>query len=76
MPNPWLKKNPFLSLWLSAFNSALGTWRGHALTQGRRPTQAAIARTTKDATNAWWSMTPTLAPKPVTKKRRRKRTSR
>ena len=76
MPNPWLKKNPFLSLWLSAFNSALGTWRGHALTQGRRQTQAAIARTAKDATDGWWAMTSGSVAKPAAKKRRKKRSSR
>jgi hypothetical protein len=72
MHNPWLKKNPFLSLWLSAFNSVLGTWRGHALAQGRRQTQAAIARATQDPAHAWWA----TAPKPAAKKRRKKRTSR
>ena len=30
MSNPWLKKNPFMSMWLSAANRAAGTFRGQA----------------------------------------------
>lgn len=30
MSNPWLKKNPFMSMWLSAANRATGAFRGQA----------------------------------------------
>jgi len=30
MKNPWLKKNPFLSMWLSGANRIAGTARVHA----------------------------------------------
>ena len=43
MKNPWTKKNPFLSLWLSAANTALGTARGHATAAVRREAGKAIA---------------------------------
>lgn len=43
MPNPWLKKNPFMSLWLSAANRVAGTVRSQTLAQTRRQVDAAIA---------------------------------
>jgi hypothetical protein len=33
MSNPWLKKNPFMSMWLSAANRVAGTLRGQATAQ-------------------------------------------
>jgi hypothetical protein len=36
LKNPWLSRNPFLSLWLQAFNTAIGAARGHALNEARR----------------------------------------
>jgi hypothetical protein len=43
MANPWLKKNPFMSMWLSTANRVAGTVRGHATVQARRQVRAAIA---------------------------------
>ena len=43
MANPWLKKNPFMSMWLSTANRVAGTVRGHATVQARRQVKAAIA---------------------------------
>ena len=42
MANPWLKKNPFMSIWLSAANRIAATVRGQATAQARRQVQAAI----------------------------------
>ena len=47
MKNPWLKKNPWLSMWMSGANSILGSARGRATAEGRR--QAATM--TSDAIN-------------------------
>lgn len=44
MSNPWLKKNPFMSLWLSAANRAAGTLRGQATAQAKRQIQSAVAQ--------------------------------
>ena len=41
MANPWLKKNPFMSLWLSAANRVAATVRGQATAQARRQVKAA-----------------------------------
>jgi hypothetical protein len=43
MANPWLKKNPFMSMWLSAANRVAGTLRGQATAQARRQLKAAVA---------------------------------
>jgi hypothetical protein len=43
MANPWLKKNPFMSMWLSTANRIAGTLRGHATVQARRQVKAAIS---------------------------------
>lgn len=43
MTNPWLKKNPFMSMWLSAANRVAGTVRGQAMAEGTRQMKAAIA---------------------------------
>ena len=36
MKNPWLKKNPFLSMWMSGANRAAGTARAHATAAVKR----------------------------------------
>lgn len=43
MANPWLKKNPFMSMWLSAANSVAGTVRGQATARAKRNLKAAMA---------------------------------
>lgn len=40
MSNPWLKKNPFMSMWLSWANQMAGTMRGQAT--------AAVTKATND----------------------------
>jgi len=46
MANPWLKKNPFLSMWLSMAHRAAGTVLGQATAQARRQVKAVIADAT------------------------------
>jgi len=36
MTNPWLKKNPFMSLWLSSANKVMGRARGRATAAVKR----------------------------------------
>ena len=43
MGNPWLKKNPFMSMWLSTANRVAGSWRGQAAAQAKRQVKAAVA---------------------------------
>ena len=45
MKNPWLKKNPFMSLWLSGANKVVGAARGLAAAAVKRE----ATRVSKDA---------------------------
>jgi hypothetical protein len=58
MKNPWTKKNPFLSMWLSGANAVAGSARGHATAAAKR------------GTTAFWTAALAL-PKPAKKKTRR-----
>lgn len=49
MANPWLKKNPFMSMWLSAANRAAGTVRSQATAEVKRQVKAAITETLSPA---------------------------
>ena len=42
MPSPWLKKNPLLSLWLSAANAWAGAARGAMTAAAKRQMTAAL----------------------------------
>lgn len=48
MSNPWLKKNPFMSIWLSEANRIAGTVRSQATAQAKRQINAAVTKATKD----------------------------
>jgi len=68
--NPWLAKNPFLSMWMSAANRALGTARGHALNYARLQ-QSAWMQEANRAALAFWSGA-ALRPSAAKRKRRTK----
>jgi hypothetical protein len=68
MKNPWTKKNPFLSMWLSGANAVAGAARGRATSQAKRQAASAMTKGTKQMTKLWADA---LAPAP-----RRKRKSR
>lgn len=53
MVNPWLKKNPFMSVWLSAANSAANTARGHATAAFKRQSQATVTQATNEVMSFW-----------------------
>jgi hypothetical protein len=38
MKNPWTKKNPFMSMWLSSANAVVGSTRGRATVAAKRET--------------------------------------
>jgi hypothetical protein len=69
MKNPWGKKNPFLSMWLSGANAMAGAARSRVTAEAKRQTSAAITRGTKQATR---QMTDALTGKPPAKKRRKR----
>ena len=68
MSNPWVKKNPFMSMWLSAANKAAGSTRGQVTSAARKQvavTQAEAMRQIVD----FWSGKPA---KPVAARKRRR----
>ena len=69
MANPWLKKNPFMSLWLSGANSVANSARGRIAAEAKRQSATAMTRATNDVLAAW---TEALTG-PVPRKRKKRR---
>ncbi len=53
MSNPWLKKNPFMSMWLSSANSVANSARGRITTEAKRQSRTAITQATNDIFGMW-----------------------
>lgn len=53
MAYPWLKKNPLMSLWMSAANRVAGSVRGHATAQAKRQMKAAVTEATHENIKLW-----------------------
>lgn len=68
MSNPWLKKNPFMSMWLSTANRMAGTLRGQAAAQAKRQVNAAASEMTRASLDLW---SDALKPAAARGKRRR-----
>lgn len=68
MKNPWMKKNPFLSVWLSSTHALAGSAGGRALAEARRQTASVMARSAKRMFGFW---TEVLTSPPPPKRRRR-----
>lgn len=47
MKNPWAKKNPFLSMWLSGANAVADAARSRAVAESRRQAAIMTKETTK-----------------------------
>ena len=63
MSNPWTKKNPFVSMWLSGANAVANRARGHATAAAKRQGAALSKDTARVWTRAWLTA--------ITPKRRR-----
>ena len=68
MSNPWLKKNPYLSMGLSAANTMVGAAQGHARKNTKKQAAAATRQMTQAMLDAWTA--PFAAPKPRRRKPR------
>lgn len=64
MSNPWTKKNPLMSLWLSAANKVMGSARGQASAAVKREVAASQSELQKQVQQFWTGSAP---------KRRRRR---
>ena len=69
MANPWTKKNPFLSMWLSGANAMAGKARSAGAAEaGRQRTQLTKAAT-RFWTDSWFG---SAEPKPATRRKNSK----
>ena len=53
MSNPWLKKNPFMSMWLSSANRMAGSLRGRATAEIKKQVTAAATEATNENIKRW-----------------------
>ena len=56
MKNPWTKKNPFMSMWLSGANSIAGAARGHAHAEAKRQATAFTNEAAKQVADFWTAL--------------------
>jgi hypothetical protein len=57
--NPWIRKNPFMSMWMSGASAMLGAARGRASAEAKRQATAMTANAAKQTMRFWSSvMTP------------------
>ncbi|WP_162585376.1 hypothetical protein [Variovorax sp. RA8] len=68
MSNPWTKKNPLMSMWLSSANKAMGSARGQATAAAKRQVAATQAEAAKQIVD-FWSGKPTT---PAARKKTRR----
>jgi hypothetical protein len=53
MRNPWLKKNPLMSMWLSGANAVIGSARSRVTAEGKRQAAAIMAHGAKQMVRFW-----------------------
>ncbi len=69
MKNPWTRRNPWMSMWLSGANAIAGSVRSRAMAEGKRQAAIAMKKNMRQIAEFWngtW-----LEPPP---KRRKKHT--
>lgn len=63
MSNPWLQKNPFMSIWLSTANSVAHSARAQVAATSRRQANAAVANAGQQVIDFWFgALTPQKPP--------------
>ena len=58
MANPWTKKNPFMSLWLSGANKMASRARGQARAETTKQQSARTRQAARFWTNTWLAAKP------------------
>jgi hypothetical protein len=53
MTNPWMKKNPFMSMWLSGANAVANRARGHATTAAKQQSGKIIKQVARFGIRTW-----------------------
>jgi hypothetical protein len=67
----WTMKNPFLSMWLSGMNRAIGSARGAASATARRQCAAMMTDATREAIRFWTAPVRTATRRPSRRKKSR-----
>jgi hypothetical protein len=65
--NPWTKKNPLLSMWLSGANAVAGKARSAGTAEAKRQQTSLVRQAARLWSGAWLADT---KPKPKSKRRR------
>jgi len=68
MSNPWTKKNPLMSMWLSAANKTMGSARGQATRAAKRQVGAVQAEAARQIVDFWSGKTTLSAPRRKTRR--------
>jgi hypothetical protein len=53
MKNPWLKKNPYMSMWLSGANAMMGPARSRTVAEARRQSATMMAEGARQILRFW-----------------------
>ena len=53
MRNPWTKKNPLMSMWLSGANAVMGSARSRATADTKRQAATVMAQGAKQIARLW-----------------------
>ena len=69
MTNPWLKKNPFMSMWVSSANAAFGATRGQVAALQGLQSSALARQAAQDVFDLWLN----AIPRPASQRRQRRR---
>jgi hypothetical protein len=69
MKNPWTKKNPLLSMWLSGANAVAGSIRGRAAAEAKRQAATMMTKGARQVASYWSGA---FAAPPARKKKKRR----
>ena len=69
MSNPWLKKNPYMSMWLSGANKIAGSARSQVAAETKRQINQTVAQATEENLKRWFGTPAAARPKAKTRKR-------
>ena len=53
MRNPWIKKNPLMSMWLSGANAVLGSARSRATAEAKRQASTMMTQSARQIARFW-----------------------
>lgn len=73
MKNPWTKKNPLLSMGMSAANAVAGAARGRATAEAKRQAATWMTLGAKQTTRWWTDALGASPPRGSSRKKRRKK---